>query len=180
MELKIDRGTLLAVMECMAIGDVRYSICGICFLPNGKVAGTDGHMLAYGEHDNEIENEVILSVGKLPTKQFDYAIFDTDDGIVRLFSDKNTLIGVSMCSVIDGRFPHIDKLIEKTRKMKENLPFKIGINVSFLAKLQKIAKYVNPKMPAIELQFKTGQDAIICDIFNPYKPVSVLIMPMRI
>ncbi|MEJ6939412.1 hypothetical protein [Proteus mirabilis] len=56
MELKIDRGTLLAVMECMAIRDIRYYICGICFLPNGKVAGTDGHMLAYGEHDNEIEN----------------------------------------------------------------------------------------------------------------------------
>lgn len=73
MQLRIDKATLLAVMECMAVRDVRYYICGICFLPDGKVAGTDGNMLAYGEHDNQIDHEVILSVGKLPTKIFDYA-----------------------------------------------------------------------------------------------------------
>lgn len=181
MQLRIDKATLLAVMECMAVRDVRYYICGICFLPDGKVAGTDGHMLAYGEHDNQIDHEVILSVGKLPTKAFDYAVFDTDAGIVKLLTDEEVTVGVTLCGVIDGKYPDVSRVMRNARNADEQLPSKIGFNAGYMAKLEKIAKYVNPKLPALQIQVKTACDAVICDIVNPYKtPVSVLIMPMKI
>lgn len=115
MKLRIDKATLLAVMECMAVRDVRHYICGICFLPDGKVAGTDGHMLAYGEHDNQIDHEVILSVGKLPTKTFDHAVFDTDAGIVKLLTDEEMTVGVTLCGVIDGKYPDVTKVMKNAR-----------------------------------------------------------------
>lgn len=181
MKLKINRRTLLAVMECMAVKDVRYYINGICFLPDGKVAGTNGHMLAYGEHDNEIEKEVILSIGKLPTKSFEYAEFDTEHGIVKLYSEHDIVVGVTMCSVVDGKYPDINKLINSLKKKDEQLPSAIGINAGYMAKLEKIAKFVNPRLPAYKIQVKSAEDAIVCEVNNPHKtPVTVLIMPMRL
>lgn len=181
MKLKVNRRTLLAVMECMAIRDVRYYLNGICFLPDGKIAATNGHMLAYGHHDNEIDNEVILSVGTLPKKIFDYAEFDTEEEIVKLHSESGLVVGVGLCSVIDGRYPNINHLIESTAKKDEDLPSVLVLNSGYLSKLEKVAKFVNPRMPAYEIRVKSATDAVVCEIKNPHdERVTVMIMPMRL
>ncbi|MDC9599034.1 hypothetical protein [Xenorhabdus anantnagensis] len=181
MELKIDRGTLLAVLECQAIKDVRYYLCGICFLPDGKVAATDGYMLAYGRHENEIENEVILSVGKLPTKNFEYAIFDTEQGIVRLFDTQKKLIGATLCNEIDGKFPSIDKLINETELSINNGVTEISFSLGLLARLEKMAKYLNRKHPYIKIKTTSASGAALCNIYHPVNgAINVLIMPARI
>lgn len=181
MKLKVNRRTLLAVMECMAIRDVRYYLNGICFLPDGKIAATNGHMLAYGHHDNEIDNEVILSIGTLPKKIFDYAEFDTEEGIIKLYTESGLVAGVALCSVIDAKYPNINRLIDSTEKKDSQLPSVIGINAGYMAKLEKIAKFVNPKLPAYQIRIKTAVDAVICEVNNPWEtPVTVLIMPMRL
>ncbi|MGC4732767.1 hypothetical protein [Providencia hangzhouensis] len=181
MKLKVNRGTLLAVMECMAVRDVRYYINGICFLPDGKVVGTNGYMLAYGHHDNDITDQVILSVGKLPTKTFEYAVFDTEEEIVKLHSESGFVVGVGLCSVIDGRYPNINPLIESTAKADEKLPPVLIINSGYLSKLEKVAKFVNPRMPAYEIRVKSDSDAVVCEVKNPHdERVTVMIMPMRL
>ncbi|QTL41229.1 hypothetical protein HGO23_07940 [Xenorhabdus budapestensis] len=59
MELKINRGALLAVLECRSsIKNPRPYLCGICFRPNGRIVAIDGHILAYVRHENEIEPDL--------------------------------------------------------------------------------------------------------------------------
>ena len=65
MKLKIKRGTLLALLEFQAKNDVRYYLNGIAFMAGGKVAATDGHRLALGEHDNKVKETVIVKLHKL-------------------------------------------------------------------------------------------------------------------
>ncbi|MBD2798338.1 hypothetical protein ID856_17800 [Xenorhabdus sp. 18] len=181
MELKINRGILLAVLECRAVRDIRYSLCGICFLPDGKIAATDGSMLAYGKHENEIDHEVILSVGKFPTKNFEYAIFDTEQGIVSLFDKQNTPIGITLCSVIDGQFPNIESVISEAELAINHGITEIAFSLGLLARLEKMAKYLNPKHQFIKIKTTSATGAALCNIYHPmHGAVKVLIMPARI
>ncbi|CDG98570.1 putative DNA polymerase III beta subunit [Xenorhabdus bovienii str. puntauvense] len=181
MKLKINRGTLLAILECQAIRDPCTYLCGICFRPDGKVAATDGFMLAYGKHENEIEREVIVSIGKLPTKNFEYAKFDTEQGIVRLFDKQNKLIGATLCSEIDGEFPHIDRLINEAELAINHGITEISFSLGLLARLEKMAKYLNSKHPFIKIKTTSATGAALCNIYCPfYGAINVLIMPARI
>ncbi len=42
------------------------------------IASTDGHRAFIGgSHDNKLTENVIIKIGKSPTKRYDYAIIDT-------------------------------------------------------------------------------------------------------
>lgn len=181
MKLRIERETLLSVLIGAATKDPRYCLKGVCFLPDGKVAATNGHMLVWGEHENKLKTNVIISVGKLHTKSFSYAVFDTKDGIVRLFSADDSIAGVALCSVIDAKYPDINRVINNVTNADEKLPPVIGINAGYLAKLEKIANIVNPRWPAYEIRVKKADEAVLFNVIGSNeKPVSALIMPMRL
>ncbi|QTL38761.1 hypothetical protein HGO23_12820 [Xenorhabdus budapestensis] len=182
MELKINRGTLLAVLECRSsIKNPRPYLCGICFRQNGRIVATDGHILAYARHENEIDRDLILSVGKLPTRNFEYAEFDTGQGIVRLFDKQNNLIGATHCSEIDGTYPNIDRVIQEAESAENNGVFEIAFATRYLLKLERMTKYINPTNPVIKIKTTTATSAALCNISNSTgESVSVMIMPVRI
>ena len=83
MKLKVSKLLLEGALIFQAKHDVRYYLNGICFMPDGRVAATDGHraMIA-SKHGNKIKSNVIVSVSKSPTKNYSYAVIDTRANIV--------------------------------------------------------------------------------------------------
>lgn len=71
MKLKISKLLLEGALMFQAKNDVRYYLNGICFMPDGRVAATDGHRLFVGgSHDNAIEENIIVAVAKSPVKSY--------------------------------------------------------------------------------------------------------------
>lgn len=70
MKLKVSKLLLEGALIFQAKQDVRYYLNGICFMPDGRVAATDGHraMIA-SKHENKIKSNVIVSISKSPTKK---------------------------------------------------------------------------------------------------------------
>ncbi|WP_339053873.1 hypothetical protein [Arsenophonus endosymbiont of Crataerina pallida] len=181
MKLTIKKNTLLALLRCQARSDVRYYLNGICFRVDGKVVSTDGYVLAYGQHENQIENEVIIAIDKLSTKQFEYAVINREENICQLYDENEVLVGVTMAKLIDGNYPDIDRLINRvTTNLHQNGVCQIGFNAGFLAKLEKIAKLFNPQFPAVKLLLTLETDACLCELGNNYEQMNVLVMPAKI
>lgn len=174
MKLNISRGALITMMEFMAKQDVRYYLNGMCFLPDGRVAATDGHTMATAKHENELTESVIVRVHKLPTKVFDRAEIDTDTNIVTLFRNE-TRTGVAMSENIDGLFPDIDRVIPKEQKAVEE----IGFNAGYLARIEKVAKVISPKFSGVKMTFNGSTNAVKCSINGCDDDVMIIIMPMR-
>lgn len=85
MKLKISKLLLESALIFQARNDVRYYLNGICFMPDGRIASTDGHRAFIGgSHDNKLAENVIVKIGKFPTKRYDYAIIDTKAKLQRI------------------------------------------------------------------------------------------------
>lgn len=130
MKLKINNLLLEGAMMFQAKHDVRYYLNGICFMPDGRVAATDGHraMIA-SKHENKLTDNVIVSISKSPTKRYAYALLDTKTGIVTYHDEHEAMVGAGICSEINGRFPDIDRVIPKQTAATEQ----IGFNAKYLA-----------------------------------------------
>lgn len=85
MKLTIDKGTLLSMLMCQAKNDPRYYLKGVCFMPKGIVAATNGHVLARGFHSSTNKKNIIVSFGKIPIKSFHHAEIDTKSELVTFF-----------------------------------------------------------------------------------------------
>ena len=65
MKLKISKLLLESASIFQARNDVRYYLNGICFMPDGRIASTDGHRAFIGDsHDNKLTGNVIIKIGK--------------------------------------------------------------------------------------------------------------------
>lgn len=85
MKLKISKLLLESSLIFQARNDVRYYLNGICFMTNGRIASTDGHRAFIGgRHDNKLTENVIIKIGKSPTKRYEYAIIDTKSKLQRI------------------------------------------------------------------------------------------------
>ena len=178
MKLKVSKLLLEGALMFQAKQDVRYYLNGICFMPDGRVAATDGHraMIA-SKHENKLTDNVIVSVSKSPTKRYAYALLDTKTGIVTYHDEHEIMVGAGICSEIDGKYPDIDRVIPKQTAPTEQ----IGFNAKYLADVEKLAKLFNPKYEAVLLEFNGNTSAAVSNISAPTgETAKVIVMPMRI
>ena len=178
MKLKISKLLLEGALMFQAKNDVRYYLNGICFMPDGRVSATDGHRaFIANKHDNKITDNVIVSVSKSPTKRYDYAVLDTKTKIVTYHDAFDVLVGAGICSLIDGRFPDIDRVITKETAPTEQ----IGFNAKYLADVEKLAKLFNPKFEAVLFELNGNTSAAVANISAPSgETAKVVVMPMRL
>lgn len=190
MKLKISKLLLEGALMFQAKNDARYYLNGICFMPDGRVSATDGHRLFVGgNHDNSIEESIIVSVTKSPTKRYDIAELDTDTGIVTYnvtnnYANKDgsieeilTLVGAGICKVIDGRFPDIDRVIPRQTAPAEQ----IGFNAKYLADVEKCAKLFNPRFESVRFELNGNTNAAVANLSSPTgETAKIIVMPMRI
>ena len=178
MKLKISKLLLESALIFHARNDARYYLNGICFMPDGRVAATDGHraMIA-SKHENKLTDNVIVSVSKSPTKHYAYALLDTKTGIVTYHDEHEVIVGAGICSLIDGRFPDIDRVIPKQTSPTEQ----IGFNAKYLADVEKLAKLFNPKYERVRFELNGNTSAAVANISAPSgETAKVVVMPMRI
>lgn len=178
MKLKVSKLLLEGALMFQAKQDVRYYLNGICFMPDGRVAATDGHraMIA-SKHENKLTDNVIVSVSKSPTKRYSYALLDTKTGIVTYHDENEIMVGAGICSEIDGRFPDIDRVIPKQTAPTEQ----IGFNAKYLADVEKLAKLFNPKYEAVLFELNGNTSAAVANISAPTgETAKVIVMPMRL
>ena len=178
MKLKISKLLLEGALMFQAKQDIRYYLNGICFMPDGRVAATDGHraMIA-SKHENKITDNVIVSVSKSPTKRYDYAVLDTKTKMVTYHDDTELMVGAGICNMIDGRFPDVDRVIPKQTSPTEQ----IGFNAKYLADVEKLAKLFNPKYESVRFELNGNTSAAVTNISAPTgENAKVIVMPMRI
>lgn len=178
MKLKVSKLLLEGALMFQAKQDIRYYLNGICFMPDGRVAATDGHraMIA-SKHENKLTDNIIVSVRKSPTKRYAYALLDTKTGIVTYHDEHEIMVGAGICSEIDGRFPDIDRVIPKQTEPTEQ----IGLNAKYLADVEKLAKLFNPKFEAVRFELNGNINAAVANVSAPTgETAKVIVMPMRL
>lgn len=178
MKLKVSKLLLEGALIFQAKQDARYYLNGICFMPDGRVAATDGHraMIA-SKHENKIKSNVIVSISKSPTKNYSYAVIDTRAKIVTYHNNFDVLVGAGICSEVGGKFPDIDRVIPKQTAPAEQ----IGFNAKYLADVEKLAKLFSPKYESVRFELNGNINAAVANISAPTgETAKVIVMPMRI
>lgn len=178
MKLKISKLLLEGAFMFQAKNDVRYYLNGICFMPDGRVAATDGHRaFIASKHENKLTDNVIVSVSKSPLKRYSYAVLDTNTKMVTYFDEFDTLVGAGICEIIDGKFPDIDRVIPKQTAPAEQ----IGFNAKYLSDAEKLAKLFNPKWESVRFELNGNTNAAVANVSAPTgETAKVIVMPMRI
>ena len=93
MKLKISKLLLESALIFQARNDVRYYLNGICFMPDGRVASTDGYRAFIGcSHDNKLTENVIIKISKSPTKRYEYAIIDTKSKMATYHDESGVMV----------------------------------------------------------------------------------------
>lgn len=178
MKLKISKLLLESALIFQARNDVRYYLNGICFMADGRVASTDGHRaFICCSHDNKLTENVIIKIGKSPTKRYEYAIIDTKSKIATYHDEAGAMVGAGICEEIDGRFPDIDRVIPKETKAANE----IGFNAGYLADVEKCAKLFNPKWQSVIFELNGNTNAAVATVKSPTgETAKIIVMPMRI
>ena len=177
MKLKISKIMLESTHLFRAKADIRYYLNGVCFMPGGKLAATDGNRLFMGQHDNELAENAIVSIEKAPHKRYSYAVCDTDSGLVEFFNDSDARVGVALCQLIDGRYPDVDRVMQK----ETNAVDRIGFNAGYLADVEKCAKLFNPKWSSVTFELNGNKNAAVATVKSPTgETAKIIVMPMRI
>lgn len=178
MKIKVSKILLESALIFQAKNDVRYYLNGVCFKADGRVCSTDGHRaFVGGKHDADLKEDLILSITKSPTKNYDYAEIDTDTGIVSYHTDTTLRIGVGLCEVIDGRFPDIDRIIPKEKSPTD----RIGFNAKYLTDVEKAAKLFNPKYSSVTFELNGNTGSSVAKLKSCFgEEAKIIVMPMRI
>lgn len=157
--------------------DVRYYINGVCFMPGGKLSATDGHRLFMGSHENELTENVIVSIEKSPVKKYDHAICDTETGLVEFFDITEQRVGVALCQLVDGRYPDVERIVPKETQAVDRIAF----NAGYLADVEKCAKLFNSKWPGVTFELQGNDKAAVATVKSPTgETAKIIVMPMRI
>lgn len=196
MLLFVRKEVLCALAVVAAKNDTRYYLNGICFMPGGKIAATDGHRLlvAYtGKRDNKnadlTENMIFSIPSKIPAGRWEYAAFDAESGLISFLpatvglkqsnwrAFKDVRIDVAVTKLIDGNYPDVLRLINKR---KEEPTSKIGFNAAYLNDVAKIAKFINSRFESITFSLSGPNGTALAEISNPWVEVKYIVMPCRI
>lgn len=177
MKLKISKIMLESSHIFRAKADIRYYLNGVCFMPGGKLAATDGCRLFMGSHENELSENVIVSIEKSPVKKYDHAICDTETGLVEFFDITEHRVGVALCQLVDGHYPDVERVIPK----KTNAVERIAFNAGYLTDVEKCAKIFNSKSPCVTFELQGNDKAAVATVKSPTgETAKIIVMPMRI
>ena len=171
MKLKINKLLLESALIFQARNDVRYYLNGICFMPDGRIASTDGHRAFIGgNHENKLTENVIIKIGKPPTKRYDYAIIDTKSKIATYHDEAGVMVGAGICEEIDCVIPKETKAAEE-----------IGFNAGYLVDVEKVARLFNPKFCGVKFELNGNTNAAVCCLSAPSgENAKIVVMPMRL
>ena len=177
MKLKISRIMLESTHIFRAKADIRYYLNGVCFMPGSKLAATDGHSMFIGSHENELTENVIVSIEKSPVKKYDHAICDTETGLVEFFDEFERRVGVALCQLVYGQYPDVERVIPK----ETNAVDRICFNAGYLADVEKCAKLFNPKWQSVIFELNGNTNAAVATVNSPTgETAKIIVMPMRI
>lgn len=196
MQLVISRQNLEALAVTAAKNDARYYLNGICFMPGGVMASTDGHrLLMITERENKLNSHlkqnIIMSIpAKFPTRSYHYAIFDTERGLIsyvgewadlgnqkEIYESSKMREHVSVTKLIDGRYPDVTRVIPKGDPVSVS---EIGFNTSYLADVQKIGKFLNKKFEHAKFNFYGDKAVAVATISNAFSVANYAVMPCRV
>ena len=181
MKLEIKSTHLKSALLCKAVNDATWCLCGVLFAKNGDVVGCDGSMAYIGEHNSEIENDIIVSfVCKIPSK-FGVAELtfngDEKEGIVKFYDAVflTKVISSGMVQIVDGKYPDYTKLCTKNKSKTDE----IGFHAGYLGTLEKIAKIHDPRFSGVAISLNGDTGCAFTEIKNPEQEKALmLIMPM--
>lgn len=194
MLLFVRKEVLCALAVVAAKNDTRYYLNGICFMPGGRVAATDGHrLLVVDEHDSSnkglTENMIFSIPSKIPAGRWLYAAFDAENGLISFLPEsvslkesnwqkfKDLRVAVGMTKLIDGNYPDVMRLVEKR---KEEATDKIGFNAKYLNDTAKLAKFINPRFESVTFSFSGATGSALALLSNPWVEAKYIVMPCRI
>lgn len=176
MKLKISKIMLESSHIFRAKKDIRYYLNGVCFMPGGKLAATDGCRLFMGSHENDLNESVIVSIEKSPVKKYDHAICDTETGLVEFFIAEHR-VGFGLCQLVDGRYPDVERIIPKETDAVDRIAF----NAGYLADVEKCAKLFSPKYQSVVFELQGNDRAAVATVKSPTgETAKIIVMPMRI
>lgn len=178
MLIKVSRTILESAVIFQAKHDARYYLGGICFKSDGRVCSTDGHRMFIGsKHSGELKEDIVIKVSKSPVRAYDHAIIDTESEIVSYFTESAVKVAVGKVSVVDGRFPDVDRVIPKERNATDIIAF----NAGYLTYIEKVAKNFNNKMNSVVFELNGNAGAAVAKFTSPFAETGmVIIMPMRV
>ena len=152
MIIEVKSAYLKAALINQAKNDIRFYLNGICFMPDGRLAATDGHALFKGYHESKLDAPVIVAVkGKVPTS-FERAIITLPDpvagesdaerlskeGTIRYVGNLEMTVGMGWCYLVDGRFPDIDRATLNTERGPQSVAYIQGLLMERAAKVAKL------------------------------------------
>ena len=181
MKIKVGYAELESAQLCKAVKDARKYICGVGFLPDGRISSTNGHvMFVCGGCDyygHEIDAAVIVSIPKKPVRKYLYAVIDTEQMLISYFDKVGEKIAVSMISIIDGKFPDVDRVMSQ---FKNKSCDKIGFNANYLSLIGKLSAFFNHKWNSVTIHLNGSTDGAITELGGLNKSAKIMVMPMRI
>lgn len=178
MKIKLSKAVLESALIFQAKNDIRYYLNGVCLKTDGRVCSTDGHRAFIGsKHNGKLKDDVILTISKSPTKKYDYAEIDIEAGSITYHHDSTIQTGVGMVSLVDGRFPDIDRIIPKELSPCD----RIGFNAGYLVDLEKAAKLFHPQFSSVIFEMNGSTNAASAKLKSPCgDTATIIIMPIRI
>lgn len=197
MNIEVKAAYLKAALICQAKKDIRFYLNGIFFMPDGRLAATDGHILFNGFHESELKAGVIVAVmGNVPAR-FSRAIITLPDpvdgditihigpkkGTIRYVGDIGETVGMGWCELVDGRFPDVDKVMANTELGPQEVVY---IQGTLLERACKVAKLFSPANGFVPMEINTPKKANSNYLVKLYdadsghaRVPSMLIMPYR-
>jgi len=182
---EIDANALRAAMAYQAKNDVRYYLNGIFISKDGLVAATNGHtcLRVQCELDEPLAQDYIISIDGIVPKPANYAkanFIDNKTGFIQFYkyAAEKTPFKTLFFSIIDGKFPDLDKLYKDL-----DAPLateSIGINPQYLSQLTKIIK---SRSPSVKMTFYGDNMPMLLTTASMYEfdnKVEVMIMPMKL
>lgn len=180
MNIKVPFSILEAAQLCRAKKDIRYYINGIAFLPDGRIAATNGHYIFSGEKfesTKPLKETLIFDIQKSPVRKYHYAVINDVTNVITFHDHTDAQIGIAMVKPIDGKFPGIDWVINREEKPCSS----IGFNAKYLAMLPKVTKSFNNKFDVVKLTFSGSEGAAKAEFNNHFGEKGVfVVMPMRL
>ena len=175
----IDANTVRAAQVCQATNDARYYLCGICFMADGRVAGTDGHILAIGmpagykervyfvDSADVPQDTIIKLQSKVPANVSELTFY-IEEKYCR--TDKGTLIPFEY---VDGKYPDINRIIPTLPRASHSTG--LAIDSKLIIRLgQAVTK-------GTELHFYPGtqNDGVLVRTHSDFGDIHFVVMPKR-
>lgn len=185
-EITVSAKVLAAAQKCQAKDDIRYYLNGV-LITKDRIVGTNGHIMFFGENkqvegSSDPGKDCIISLDKAVPRSAWFAtlkMIDDKCGYVTYRNGRQKDVGRGMFSLVDGKFPEIDKIIAGTNAAP--VPTEsIGLNQQYVALSGSVFGAFR-KQGQAEMKFFGKTSAVLVSARDPdCGLLSMIIMPCRI